>query len=168
MNRLQVLSSPRLAGAVKRYHTWPTTQSQSVAEHTWNMMMIWYAIWGPLPSVISTYILWHDCGELAVGDIPFPVKSQNEQLRMLIDDQETKALASMSYTHPVTLDPIDRKRVKLCDLIEMHEFGKMEEKLGNAFAGPIIRDTMAAITNLLADLPSAVDVKAVNTYLMGI
>lgn len=166
MERSQVLSSARLAGQVKRYHTWPTTQSQTVAEHTWHVMRIWFSIFGPLPPQISTVLLWHDCGEIVTGDLPYPFKAKNPDVKALLDRWEAVTVRDMAGELP-TLDEYERMKLKLCDLMEMHEFGRLELALGNKFGTPIVEDTYQNIMSIWKQLLHEDKVR-VTAYLRGL
>src|SRR6267154_1716536 len=85
MTRDQVLTSARHAGTVRRYHTWPFHHQQNIGEHSWQIARIYFQIWGPLPPEVSTYFIWHDAGELVLGDLPFPVKKNNPHLKRECD-----------------------------------------------------------------------------------
>jgi len=154
MNRRQINSSARLAGQVERYHCWPVHRRQSVAEHTWHVMRIYWQIWGPLPEIISTHLLWHDAGELATGDLPFPVKARNPAVKVILDVLEADAVEAMGG--PAGLEPNlsdqDRIRMKISDLLEMWEFGCCELAMGNQYAQPIVDDTYQAARALLEKL----------------
>lgn len=147
MQRSKVLLSPRLAGQVKRYHTWPTIQTQTNADHTFNVLLIWYRIWGPPVSEVTAIVLWHDLGEIAAGDPPFPAKANNPTFKAAHDHEELKAITAMGGpTYLLHAD--DKRRLKVCDLLEMFEFGLHEYYLGNQFAFPIIRDTRKHLNEL--------------------
>jgi hypothetical protein len=147
LKRKEVLTSARLAGLVKRYHTWPTLTVQSVGEHTWQVLRIYIQIFGAFTHNIVKHIIWHDCGELAVGDPPFPLKANDPHLKAILDLKEEQALAAMGV-HLPDLPPEDKLRVKICDLVEMNEFGIHEWRLGNTYADPIIQDTREKIREL--------------------
>ena len=165
MNRKDVLSNARYAGGVIRYHAWQVLQRQSVGEHTWQCLRIWFQIWGAPSSTVTTYFIWHDAGELVTGDIPFPVKMLDKRLKEIMDEKETDAVLDMGG-ELVELMPEDCVRVKICDLIEMHEFGIQELRLGNEFGQPIIDDTYNAICDKMQQL-DANDQKLVYSYLMN-
>ncbi len=162
MNREQVLSQSRLAGQVRRYHSWPVLHTQTIGEHSWQCMRIWWQIWGDLPPEVTTYFIFHDAGELYTGDIPFPVKARNSQLKSIMDELENKAVHEMGGPkgHP----PVDANKIraKACDLIDMYEYGLHERRLGNKYADPIITDTHAALRKLNL---STEDKFAVSAYL---
>jgi hypothetical protein len=147
VKRNKVLATARLAGEVVRYHTWPMHHRQTVGEHTWQVMRIYWQIWGPLPPELSSFFIWHDAGELATGDIPFPVKSQNPVLKAEMDALEDQAVTQMGgLLH--TLEQTLKVRAKACDLIDMHECGWAEVAMGNQFAQPIVDDTFTALERL--------------------
>jgi hypothetical protein len=149
MNREQLLSKARLAGEVLRYHTTPMHHRQTVGEHTWQCMRIYWQIWGPLPSELTTYFIWHDAGELACGDLPFPVKANNPELKEAMDMLEDEAVEKMAGGKPNNILSAKLKiRAKACDLIDMHECGLTEVAMGNKFAQPIVDDTFAALERL--------------------
>ena len=148
MKRDYILSRARLAGEVVRYHTWPMHHRQTVGEHTWQVMRIYYQIWGALPQELTTYFIWHDAGELACGDIPFPVKANNPELKVMADALEDYAVERMGGPKLDRLAPGMKLRAKACDLIDMHECGMAEVMMGNRFAQPIVDDTFKALEKL--------------------
>jgi hypothetical protein len=117
--------------------------SQNVAAHTWQVMRIWWQIFGPLPEHISTALIWHDAGELVTGDPPFPLKAESPELKTIYDRLESQAVLAMGGPDEdsLRLGGLDRVRAKICDLIEMMEYGLHERAMGNCSAQPIIDDT---------------------------
>lgn len=166
INRPQIMSSPRLAGSVKRYHAWPTIQQQTVADHSFNNILIWSQIYGPPSPTVTLYFIWHDLGELVTGDMPFPVKANNPALKRAADDVELAATRAMGAPDIVLTD-ILRLRVKLCDLCEMLQFGVVECLMGNKFGRPIVDDISKAIEALVPKLPSE-DTPAILAYVKGV
>lgn len=124
---------------VERYHTWPTHRTQTVAEHTWQVLRIWDRLFGPPDERDFRYIMYHDSGELWTGDLPFPVKRRYPALAGIVDDIEDQALQAMrvDYREP---NPGWKTKMKLCDMIEMWETGRHEVALGNSYARPIVSD----------------------------
>lgn len=143
----QVRSSSRLAGGVKRYHTWPVLTEQTVAEHTFHILRIYWQIWGPesmTPEAV-TQILWHDLGEIETGDVPFQMKRRYPALGETLREAEKLKVQDLADYNIPQPDEQTLLRVKMCDLIEMHEYGLHELALGNQFAQPIVHDTDEAI-----------------------
>ena len=154
MTRDDILANPRFGGAVQRYHTWPTLNTQTNADHTWNTMIIWWQVFGSLSPEESTFLLWHDVGELQLGDLPFPVKSDHPALKEQCDVIEAGCLVGMLGHNPLKgLSTAEIKlKAKCCDLLEMYEFGVIEMAQGNRFAEPIVEGTARAIAKLMDTL----------------
>jgi hypothetical protein len=81
VNREAVEYSARTAGGVRRYHTWPVLRPQTVAEHTWHVMRIWWQVYGPMSPAVSSYLLLHDAGEGQAGDVQFGAKRRYPELK---------------------------------------------------------------------------------------
>lgn len=141
-----------MAGLVKRYHTWPTTRVQTIAEHSWQIYRIYQELFGAPDMSVAYYIQWHDAGELVTGDLPFGEKSRDPELKKRMDAAERSALLGMNVV-PGELDPDIIARVKLCDLLEMWEFGMEEIARGNTFARPVVDRTAAAVDALCGTMP---------------
>jgi 5'-deoxynucleotidase YfbR-like HD superfamily hydrolase len=146
-----VTDNVAFAGRVKRYHTWPTIQNQTVGEHCWQVALVYQQIWGELSSPVERFIRLHDAAELVTGDIPFPTKSKNPDLKTAIEAVEFKALEAMDLYVPV-LHPDVKRRIKICDLFEMMLFGMVERQLGNLLAEPIILRTRQAALKLVNEI----------------
>lgn len=147
-----VMQSSRVAGGVRRWHTWPVLQPQTNADHTWNCLRIYLQTFKSISPAVTKYVMFHDCGELRTGDLPFPVKMNNPELKRIIDAEESVSLAGMGVTLPV-LALAEKLRVRYCDLMDMHEYGLMEMCLGNQFAKPIVEDTRKALDALYPQMP---------------
>jgi 5'-deoxynucleotidase YfbR-like HD superfamily hydrolase len=125
----------RLAGQIRRYHTWPITGQQTVAEHTWQMLRIYFSVTAKFELHIIHHIQFHDIGEHLTGDAPYPVKSENPQLKEQMDILEQQSLAKQcdywEAFKPLPLTFEERKFCKQIELIEMAEFGLDQMCLGN-------------------------------------
>lgn len=149
MERDDVLTRSRLAGSVERYHVWPTIQKQPIGLHVWNIFRLYYLLFGPIPTHTCTAIIWHDAGELVTGDIPFgSVKSSDPKIKAAFDAAENVAVIDMGGPGGINLIKSEQQRIKVCDLLDMMEFGIEECRMGNQYAEPIIKDTYSAIKKL--------------------
>lgn len=147
-----ITSSLRFASIVKRYHTWPVIREQTNAEHTLHVLRIYDVLFG-LPSVaVTRAIMYHDVGEIGPGDAPFPSKRNNPDLKAAHDRVEKEKRREL-LTH-LPADPEDEvsetaaRYIKICDLLEMWEFGCEELLRGNTLAMPIYKRTMDAALSL--------------------
>lgn len=154
------LSNARLAGDVIRYHVWPTVRQQSVAHHSWNVLRIYIELFGSPEPNTTSYIVWHDGGELATGDIPFDAKIRDPMLKQ-ISDPIADECASYLSKRVFSKDMIDSNeliRVKICDLAEMAEFAIEECRLGNKHYGlPIADKIMITLDKKIKELPNDAD-----------
>lgn len=167
--RDEVTTNSRLAGQVIRYHTWPVLRQQTVGEHSWQIMRIFCKLFGSPRDAVWEYIMVHDMGEIAVGDVPFPVKSKNPKLKAEFDALEDKALEDMGIKIPLIYNA-ERWQIKICDLLEMMEFGLEEMQLGNRFAEPIVKATASAVRKMTEENPenaSGASITNIKTYTMS-
>lgn len=153
----EVRSDTRQAGAVLRYHTWPTVKKQTIADHSWNVWRIVFAIWRTghcsvegIPQSVTEYIMLHDCGELRTGDAPYPIKRDNPELKQIMDRLEDEALTEQGI-HLAELSTEWKWRVKVAHTIEMMEFGIDELMLGSRYAAPVILRMTTWLREQLAD-----------------
>lgn len=153
LDRAKIMSCPRLAGSVIRYHTWPMLRRETVAEHAWNVLRIYSTIFGYPEPQVTKYIIWHDCGEFATGDLPFPIKANNPELKESLDKLEEQQVAKMGVVLPV-LEPTEKKRIKCADLLDMLEAGTVEVLMGNQFAETIVKDTREAVFSRVTEFSS--------------
>jgi 5'-deoxynucleotidase YfbR-like HD superfamily hydrolase len=102
------------------------------------------------PSHMLVYCLWHDLGELWAGDLPFGAKIRNNGLKEAMEHAESSGLRLLDITLPVLTD-MEKAKVKICDLLEMWEFGTYETHLGNEYAAPVVNDTLAAALKVAAE-----------------
>lgn len=139
---MDITKNMRFAGLVKRYHTWPVLREQTNAEHTWHVIRIYDKLFG-LPSIDAIrFMMYHDVGEIGPGDAPFPSKRNNPDLKAAHDrvEHETRVALLGGYADiPVTEQEL--RRIKICDLVEMWEYGMEEYLKGNNLAVPIVDRT---------------------------
>ena len=158
MNRDQIRRSAYLAGKVQRYHTHPTLNVQTVADHSWRVATLLVEIFGLPRAEVLYYALMHDAGELYAGDIPFQVKVDNPTLHDAIDVAEIRGLKLLGVELP-DLSPVEAAQVKIADILEMYEFGQLEIAMGNQYGIPIVHDTFDLARRIARehDLINAVD-----------
>lgn len=140
-----VTGSLRHAGGVERYHTWPTIRKQTVADHCYHVLRIYYEIFGPPSAEVTTYVLFHDSPEVKYGDPPFPAKREHPELKRVYSELEADYYGKMfGFDHADLVSADEKIKVKVCDLLEMWEFGKVELKMGNQYARLIVDRTLEA------------------------
>jgi 5'-deoxynucleotidase YfbR-like HD superfamily hydrolase len=81
------------------------------------------------------HIVFHDIGEHFTGDIPYPVKSQNPDLKSQMEFLELRSMmVQLDYWDAFRqsmLTEDDKRLFKQIELIEMAEFGMDQVALGN-------------------------------------
>jgi len=152
------------AGRTRRYHTWPTIQTQTVAEHSGQMDCIYAAIFGDLGGPVDRYIRLQEAGKLGVGDIPFPVKAENPDLKSIVERLERREMDKLKLAQLPPLHPNLIARIKVCDLLEIMQFGMVERLMGNMYAIAIVMRTRQAALKLAATLTRD-DYNAVNEFI---
>jgi hypothetical protein len=144
---------PRRAGLVKRYHVWPTIRTQQVDGHSWQNIRILLAVWPDAPRHLLVYAMFHDIGEVGVGDMPWPAKNLNPEMQRIMDEGERTVHEDMverfMVPPPVEITDFERLVFKTCEYLEMMEFGFNEVNMGNRYA-VIISERMheAVLKNL--------------------
>lgn len=141
-------ADPRVAGQITRYHTWPKTREQSVGEHSWQIMRILLTLWPTAPRRLLVHAVLHDVGEMA-GDVPWPGKKNDPVLKERHDAAERVVHENMSrewcLPPAVVLGDYEHGVFKLCEYIEMWEWGLHEQNLGNRYGAVVaLRMLMAA------------------------
>lgn len=159
INEQKFVHDPRRGGLVKRYHAQTHTVTQTVAEHTWQLLRIATTVWPDVPRHVMLYIQYHDVSEAAVGDMPYTVKLQRPLLKAEMDAAEQEALAQMRrmWDTPIIpiLHPEEKKFVKACELVEFAEYSWNELNQGNKYI-QVVLDRV---------LPLIEAVKLENTYI---
>lgn len=136
-----------LAGQVTRFHTWPTIHKPNVAEHCWRVATLYAEIFGLPRAEVLYFCLHHDSGELFAGDVPFGAKRAVPGLPDAMNQGEEMGRALLGVQLP-RLDGLEWTRFKICDLLEMYEFGRHEWRMGNEYARPIVVATAVAAKKL--------------------
>lgn len=144
------IADPRRAGRVARYHTWPHIREQTVAEHSWQVARIVRAVWPAAPLDLIYYCLFHDLGEVAAGDPPYPAKRMNPDLareHAKIERSTYLAMAVPWGLPPIYIDEdsLEYLVFRAAHYIEMWEWALDEIALGNQNASLVARRCAAAM-----------------------
>jgi 5'-deoxynucleotidase YfbR-like HD superfamily hydrolase len=164
LTRDGMMTSRALAARVKRYHTWPTHHQQTVAEHCARVGTLYVEVFGLPRAEVLYRILHHDSGEFFAGDPPFPVKRKYPQMQRGHAEAEAEGLRTLGVELP-DLAAHEVRRVKVADLLEMHEFGVVELSMGNRYAEPIVRDTWTATQSYARENLPREDVVKINDWM---
>ena len=140
----KVMASRGLASRIKRYHTFPVIHQETVGEHSHRVATLYLELFGRPRVEVLQYILYHDMGELSAGDLPFYAKRDVPEMKHFMDRAEEAGLRRLGIAMP-ELTEEELARVKLCDLLQMLEFARIELAMGNWFARGVQVNIMAAL-----------------------
>jgi len=123
-----------LTGRVARWHAWHTVSAQTVADHSWGVMVVLLEI---LPKDHPEYVdilkaaLYHDAYEYFTGDIPYQAKREFPSLRAA----EQTAVEKLNERHKLlpTLSPLAEGFVKWADMFELWLFSEHQVMQGNRY-----------------------------------
>jgi len=133
--------------SVKRWHTWPTLQEQSVASHSWGVAMILKYIYPEATSVDMLMALTHDLAEYVTGDIPYPFKKRSPKVQDGVVDAEVDF--EYSYGLPAPLPGgMMAKYLKWADMFELLMFSVRETQMGNTKFFDTVRVAKAALEEM--------------------
>lgn len=154
---------PRLAGEVKRFHTWTSLFPGTVASHSWQMIRLLLALWPEAPRHLLVEVAFHDIGERVSGDIPYPGKSLEPGLREALDRVEAGARLSMALPWgvppPAQLTAEEHAVLKLVDYLDMLEHALHELSLGNSHMQLVYQRCWKAIEAAAQGVPRHVQDK---------
>lgn len=118
----------RDAGQVKRYHVKRTHRTQTVAEHTFGMLMLVRQVDPHASKSLYNAILHHDLPELFTGDVPAPIKRAHPDLGSLMDSIE-EGLTPLYQD--IALIPEEQVLLKWADRMELVMWCLEEVRMGN-------------------------------------
>jgi len=125
----------RDAGAVKRYHVKRTQRTQTIAEHTFGMLMLVKQVNRTCTKNLMCAVLHHDLPELFTGDIPAPIKRVHPELGPLMDSIE-EDLAPLYQDFQLTVP--EAILLKWADRMELVLWCLEEVRLGNWYCRAVV------------------------------
>ena len=121
-------------GQVRRWHTMPHSNPQSVAEHSANCLDLLFML-HPSPSMnLVKGLLWHDRAERYVGDIPSPVRREDDALSMAYNQAELSYFQTQipsAYEAISSLTDEERRWLRAIDTLELLLWAENQKLLGN-------------------------------------
>lgn len=130
MNPLVEATLYRDAGAVKRWHVKRTLRQQTVAEHTFGMLMLVKQVLQSVRKEVYDAILHHDLPELFTGDMPAPIKRAHPELGPMMDSIE-QDLAPLYAEHNLTV--VEEAVIKWADRMDLVLWCLEEVRMGNSY-----------------------------------
>ena len=126
-----IIKVARNGNAVKRWHTRRMLTSDSVGEHTANVLAIIFALDSHPSRSLLHAALYHDIAEQWTGDIPATAKWRSARLKSACDSLEDDMMLENSIKVPA-LEGEERLTLKWADMLELLYRCFDEIELGNS------------------------------------
>lgn len=159
----QLMQVVRTASYLKRFHTIPSTEYQTVAHHTWNMMALVQVLWPQCRKELLLAALYHDIPEVMTGDVPAPFKWANPEVAGMLHAAEEKMLKELGVH--VELTESEKRMLAIADTLELVLYSHEQAAMGNTmYAVSGVR----GIQHLIMNYGLTEEFKPVNDILEGI
>jgi len=122
----------RLGGGVRRFHTRPTIDHQTVAAHSWGVAALLFEICDPSVNLLRAAI-YHDVAEYDTGDIPATAKWMSKSLKATLDELELQIERGLGI-EAANLSREERWLLKFADMLELVWYSVEQRKMGNRYA----------------------------------
>lgn len=141
---MQKLNEIRKGGQVKRYHTVPMLNNDSVAQHSWGVAVILLDIKPNASAELIKAALYHDVTEYYTGDVPATTKWANPGIKKQLDELETMYEQVLDIRVPLAGN--ERQLVKYADMADLVLNCLHEYKMGNRYAKVLIERGMGKLS----------------------
>lgn len=105
------------SGWVERYHAATKIPNQLLGQHQWGVAVIILHICKEPTAALLKIALLHDAPEIHTGDVPAPIKDQDQKLKQLLDDIE-ETWWTENVGGLVGLSKEEQRFLKLADCLE--------------------------------------------------
>lgn len=120
-------------GHVTRWHVVPHHGQQTTAEHSARALSLLLMLYPGDPSIaLVRAVLWHDCTERVLGDLPATAKRDFRTLQAAYTEAEM--IVMMSYTNirqKMLVDDIEKAWLKAVDTLELILWAHDQAMLGS-------------------------------------
>ena len=150
---LQTFDLIYAGGAVKRFHTKQTIQTQNNAAHQWGVAHIVNSVYPEASKDLIIAAIYHDSHEIRTGDIPAPIKEKSPVMQEAVEILEEEI--NTTYNFMPKLNKEEEAVLKAADYFELYLFAIQEINMGNKSLQHI-RTQFEVDMYYLDDLPSHV------------
>lgn len=152
MQPTNLVTMLREASNVRRCHTLPHHGEYTVGKHSYDAVMLLFAL-HPNPSMnLVKAVLVHDLGERWCGDIPAPAKWSDGELAKRLDQLETRCIRSLGFDMDLTSE--ERIWLNAVDKVELLLWAKDQLALGNMNASVVVGNLLSYFAH--SNLPQPV------------
>ncbi len=137
----------RESGAISRFHTRNMLYKQSIAEHSYNAIIIALELMNDVEEIdekrLILYLSLHDLSEASTGDVHGGAKKHNKELKKILDQMEytwVKDNVPEYLQHAFVLSYKEKLIAKISDLLEALHTALIEVRLGNDVLKSAVND----------------------------
>jgi len=141
----------REANKVLRFHGSPRHQQETIGHHSANVCAILMWLEPDCRKELLVFALMHDWPEVYTGDIPYPAKSDSEQLKMATLELEEHFWVERLGLIPPELTEAEMYLLKLADMLDLVLSAQDELHMGNLYMDQMVHAGMNYIADM--DLP---------------
>lgn len=139
ISRTERILAAREGGHVRRCHGIPHTSAYTVANHSFYALTLLFLLYPTTPPMaLVKALLFHDCGERWVGDVPAPAKWFNPALGEAYHHAEETALAFWGFPSAQGLSPEAQRWLVVLDRLELWLWCHDELHAGNDHVQPML------------------------------
>lgn len=145
----------REGGNVLRCHTVPHHGQYSVGKHSYDALSLLLLLHpGPSMNLVKA-VLWHDCAERFVGDMPAPAKWLNQTLGEEYEKAEREAQEASGLKLP-ELTEEEQNWLTAVDRVELLLWAEEQSALGNRHIQGLMTASWGWLTQNAAKVPAEV------------
>jgi len=135
------------AGNVERFHTMSTHKRQTLADHSWGVLMIIAHVSdGPVGHQLMGAALCHDLAESVTGDVPYTAKRASGELVEALSAVEMQFDRDFDIVYKLTEEEVDLLR--WADMMELMMYCLGEYEMGNKRIMSVVQTARLAINRL--------------------
>ena len=130
----------RAGGLVRRWHTIPTINDETVAHHSWGVATVLLELWPDCSRDLLIAALYHDVHEHVTGDIPKPAFWRSPELGTLVDCIKDEVNRELGILPSLTIE--EQKQLAIADMFDLCWRCLEEIQLGNKGFKEVLANAM--------------------------
>lgn len=147
-----MISEIRKGFNVKRFHTLPRIQEETVGHHSANVQAIILRLDPECRRELLLAALFHDVGEYYTGDVPYPFKVENEKVKEgLKAGEDHYRFVNAIPNFEIDLSEDEYKLLKLADMLDCALSGIEDKMRGNQCMSRVIVNAELAVKSMGLD-----------------
>ena len=159
----ETLQIIRTSSYLKRYHTLPSHEHQTIAHHSWNVAALVQFMWPDCRKDLILAALYHDVPEALTGDIPAPFKWANPDISEILERAEKQFLEK--YGLGTDLTDAEKRMLSIADTLELVLYCQEQVSMGNQIYALSMQRGLAHLVERYGRYP---EFKPVERVIVGI